>query len=134
MLSFGDEALLPDVDGFLDSGDRLSFLGLYRMFAAALRRALARGPGHPKKQRFTAPMLDFEKVRLDRLAASEEKERRMLQARIGVEMAARRTLVASMLSGDQSRQAHLRMQIRAIEQRISDLEQHLARLKGGLRQ
>jgi len=137
MLNFaaGGNALLPDPQGDSDQGARLTLLGLYRLGVAALRRALAKGPkGHKEKQPFTVPMLDFEKVRLDRLAATEAAERRMLTQRIGVEQANLRTIVASMASAGDLRQQHLRMQIAQIEARIKDLQMHLGKLKGGLRQ
>jgi len=131
MLGFGDTGHIPLPDGEIDAGDRLTLLGLYRGIAAAIP-VIPRliGKAHKKVQRLTAPMLDFERVRLDRLAATEAKEAAMLTARIGVEQANLRTIVASMASADDQRQRHLQMQIAQIEQRIRDLELHLTRLKG----
>jgi len=135
MLGFGDTSHIPLPDGEIDAGDRLTLLGLYRGLAAAIP-AIPRliGKAHKKIQRLTAPMLDFEKVRLDRLAATEAAERRMLTQRIGVEQANLRTIVASMASADDQRQRHLQMQIAQIEMRIKDLQMHLSKLKGGLQQ
>jgi len=140
MLNFasGGNALLPDPQGDSDQGTRLTLLGLYRGIAAALPTIppIPRiiGKAHRKLQKFTAPMLDFERVRLDRLEATEAKEAAMLTARIGVEQANLRTIVASMATADDQRQRHLQMQIAQIEMRIKDLEMHLSKLKGGLRQ
>jgi len=135
MLGFGDTSHIPLPDGEIDPGDRLTLLGLYRGIAAALP-VIPRliGKAHKKIQRLTAPMMDLERVRLDRLAATEAKEQAMLTARIGVERGNLRTIVASMATAEGQRQRHLQMQIAQIEMRIKDLQMHLAKLKGGLQQ
>ena len=139
MMGFGGMGShIPLPDGDIDAGDRLTFLGLYRGIKAALgagiRVAEAKAAQAKKKLRLTPAMLDFEKVRLDRLAATEAAESRMLTQRIGVEQANLRTIVASMASADDQRQRHLQMQIAQIEMRIKDLQMHLSKLKGGLQQ
>ena len=131
MLGFGSMGShLPLPDGVIDSGDRATLLGLFNRFIAPLRQAVARGAVHVRKERLTPALLDFEKVRLDRRAATEVAERRMLTQRIGVERANLRTIVASMATAEGQRQRHLQMQIAQIEQRIKDLQMHLGRLKG----
>ena len=135
MLGFGSMGShIPLPDGELDVGDRATLLGLYRRLTVVLRKAVSRGPRHAKKQRLSPPMLDFEKVRLDRLAATEAKEGAMLTARIGTERANIRMIVGMLASADDQRQRHLQMQIAQIEMRIKDLQMHLSKLKGGLHQ
>ena len=137
MLNFSSmDDLLPDPQGDSDRGWRATLLGLYRGIVAALPALppIIPGKGHKRKPRLTPPMLDFERVRLDRLAATEAKEAAMLNARIGVERANLRTIVASMATASDQQQRRLRSQIAAIEVRIKDLQMHLSKLKGGRRQ
>ena len=57
MLSFGGGDLLPDVDGSIDAGDRLTYLGLYRGIAAALPRIIKRVFGRRRKKPARLPEL-----------------------------------------------------------------------------
>jgi hypothetical protein len=130
----GGNALLPDPGpADVDATDRRTFLGLLHSLGEKIIELIP-GKAHKKRPRPTPQALDFRKILADKQAATEAAERSMLQNRLGQEMASRRILVSAMLNADEGRQRHLMMQIKAIEAKIADLEQHLLKLKSGLRQ
>ena len=129
----GSHLPLPDSSG-IEKVDRLTLLGLYAGILAAEPPPPPPGKAHKKKLRPTPARIDAEKVRQDWIDRVAVREEAMLTARIGVEMAARRTLVASGLNADRMQQRRLQAEIAQIEVRIKDLQQHLLKLKGGLHQ
>lgn len=133
-LSFGSDDLLPDPDGTIDAGDRLTLLGLYSGILAAAPPAPAKGPPHKKKIRPTSQALDFRKVLADKQARTEAAEEAMWTSRLQQQLAARKTLVAAMVNADRQRQKALAQQLNDIDARVRQIQMDLAKLKAGIKQ